>query len=888
MIRTVEKLQYDFRGPFMNAAVAPLKVPVGMLGRLVGADGRYPGCLRKFYGMDEVVDLVDVTTTSSLATVDDYDGVSFFRCIAFQKRTTTDIYRGFVVRWDKYDNNNKEQVNLVWTIDNGTNWAGLEIWAGASSGTLITSTTEMWCEVDGPYLYVCAAGQSPKTIYYDGSNLVAVDMGPGAYSAELAVLTDDDTAAVDSSYNLRGNGTYQVAWRFYDSKRGIYSALSAPLTVTLDLMKTTKATGGISFNIGGSDSGLMVAGDIITINSRNYEYIDSGPHVTIAAAGAATIAAHAIALAGAINGDSSAVVTARAEDTSVLLESKIRGSTGNGYNLSVTETGSDLTASGTYLTGGGVSTSEPEEHCKAVLSFPLDDAVITSSTWAKFEVLFDTVDVFRTIDLGTGATATQGAVFYLEQTLDKATYWVDENTWDAVNVTLGSKVDEALPFQTMYNPEIDIVKSPPASGTIGRYQDITFMADVWGTTTRGVDTVHSSMEHESGEYFSTYNIRKGTVERGSPLRYQVAGDSMFVLSPGGITHVYKSAKAKPLQFVDLHEKRGLAGKEAAHTAGNSVFMVTNLGLVMLSGSNGNMGQISTANRILSIDWVNDLSTIKSAYDSLMDTSFFLHPGDSEMLQICHSTQAVSMLEGANFVGASSGLDIPTGLDVRAHFVTKTGLVVIPDLDEGGSGSMWALSSSYTLDGTTTTASAGGTHILDSGATFHADMVGALAYMTSGANAGLARRITAMASGDLTVSAFPNAIALGDRYSISPVPFSVRCWPLQDPDPRVLDEAFKRWKMVSVSLKVTDLGGFTGNDNDIWRLGTYRNGASSLTSGTSELDVSANPADSVASLVAAGIDVEPYIEQIACGVTFELTAAEIGVKMADSRDDAASA
>ena len=875
VMRTREYIEYGITGPFMNRSVPENQVPSGSFGELVGVDGRYNGCLRKFYGMKEALDIDDI---AGMGAIDTYDGPSFFKYVTFHKRGTSDTYRGFVVRWDKVDDNDNEQVDLVYTTD-GSSWATHEIWAQAGNG--ITNSLEMDCTTHEGFLYVAIDTKSPKTIYWDGAALTTVDMGPGTFSATLTALSTS-TDSVDSSYFLNGKGTYQIAWRFYDSTRGIYSALSDPVAITLDHEKLTKATGTISFNSGGGDSGLMVAGDIFTIGSRTYEYIDAGSDVTIAAASAATVAAHCTALADAINGDSSAVVTARAEAASVFLEATTRGSAGNSYTLSVAETGAntdDFTMSSTTLTGGGDSTSEAETNCKAVLDFPDNTVVLAGgTTFAAFDALYDKVDIFRTIDLGDSVTST-GAIFYLEQTIDMP---ANSGAWDSLQATIGTVLDEALPFLTQYNPEEDVVSSPPHSGTIGRYQGLTFMAQA--TSIRGgVDTLHSSPEHESAEYFSTFNDYRGTTEKGRPLRYMLAGDSMFILYPNAVTHVFQSAKTKPLQFIDLHRSRGLLGKQAAHTIGNSIFMVTGAGLMLLNGSDGSMGQISSVDRLLFDDWAGDLSTLESGYDTLMNTSYFLHPGDSEVLQIFHSTQSTNLLEGMNFVHMTSGPDVVDGKDVRAYFITDTGLIVVPDTDQSGSGTAWGLDNSYTVNGSTTGTDSK-TSIVDSGATFHADTIGSLLYCTDGDNAGVSREITAVPnSTTLTVTAFANNVATGDRYAVSPIPFKVRLWPLRDPDPRSMGEVFKRWVMVGASLKVRKLSGFTNNDNNKWRIGTYRNNGSSIEPGTTELVLDTNPADSAVSLNADGIDIELYIEQIAAGVSFELTNVEVTIMMTGNRD-----
>ncbi len=1104
VMRTKDTVKYSIAGPYMNRAVPPNRIAPGSFGELVGVDGRYDGCLRKFYGMTEVVDL-DATQ----AAIDTYDGPSFIQHVTFHKKGTADTIRGFVVRWDEGNDNTNEAVDLYYTTD-GSAWAEHAIVAQSGSG--ITSSTAMDCVVDGDYLFVAIEGVATKVVYWTGSAYTTKDAGPGAFSATLEALTSSSTA-VSSTFELRGDGVYQVAWRFYDSTRGIYSALSDPLTVTLDHLKTTKATGSINMNYLGGDSGLLQAGDVVQIGGVSYgvpgpglhlpfngtaggsitdssatghtinkngtaaivdyvgersawgtgalsldgdsDYLDVDDHAdwdvvgsntdnwtidlwvkhtdhvgtemyvcqvegaddywylyhvhgsgirfyvnsgasgiidtgfggeitdtnwhhvalckvaanygiyldgtqvahtndsdtdTFAGSlyvgatstpanffagnmddiritpvnafdaapvsgltdtftvpsgqhnygvtldGLTTITQYAVELARVINDDSNSVVAASSVGSGVvMLECVSRGSGGNTYTLTEAEAGSntdDIAVSGPTLGGGGVATEEPEEHCKATLDFPAHGSVVATLDYDDFAALFDTVDVFRTINLGTGATSTQGAIFYLEQTIGKATpNWSNSTEWDALQVTIGTKVDEALPFQTMYNPETDIVAAPPTSGTIGRYQDTTFMVQTLNPSSgTNLDTIHSSIEHGAADYFTTFNKRSGRYEEGRPLRYMIAGDSMYILCPNAVVHVYKSSKYRPLQFVVLHQNRGLAGKYAAHTVGNSIIMMGKTGVMMLNGSDGTMSGISAANRLVRDDWANDLSTLNSGYDSLLDCSFFLHPGDMEVLQIYHGSQSANVLEGADFKLMTSGPDVTTtNGDVRAYFITDTGRIVTPDVDQSGSGTMWGHTGTLTLNGTVTTiVTPDKTSVLDtSNANMNnADFIGCLLYMTTGDNAGVAREITAVAANDITVAAFANNIAAGDQYAISPVPFKVRLWPLRDPDPRGAAEAFSRWIMRAVGIKVRKLVGLTSNDNVSWRIGVYRNSDSSIESGTNAtvtLALNANPADSVAALDMDGIDVEPYIEFISSGTSFELTDAEIYVTLRGSKE-----
>jgi hypothetical protein len=269
----------------------------------------------------------------------------------------------------------------------------------------------------------------------------------------------------------------------------------------------------------------------------------------------------------------------------------------------------------------------------------------------------------------------------------------------------------------------------------------------------------------------------------------------------------------------------------------------------------------------------------------MNASFFLNPTRREMIVLWHSTQVCSMLDGANFVAATSGPDIATGKNDRAFFVTATGLIVSPDNLESGSGTMWDLSNSYSLNGTATATSA--TTLTDANATLNADMVGARLYMVTGDNAGDSQEIATINNTTKVFtfgSNFDNDIATGDTYAVSPVPVSLRAWALQHEEL----SRFNRWITSGVALKVRRLlETFDNNPNNKWRVGAYRNGGTSIESTVAYPSVSSNPADSAEALNVEGIDLEPYIEQIASGVKFELTDAEFAVNYTDSRNVSAS-
>jgi hypothetical protein len=193
--------------------------------------------------------------------------------------------------------------------------------------------------------------------------------------------------------------------------------------------------------------------------------------------------------------------------------------------------------------------------------------------------------------------------------------------------------------------------------------------------------------------------------------------------------------------------------------------------------------------------------------------------------------------------------------------------------------MWDISDSYTLNGTATATSA--TTLTDDNATLNDDMVGTKLYIVSGGNAGLGREIATINNTTKVITftaSFPNDITTGDRYAVSPVPFSLRAWPLQAPEL----SKFNRWIITGTALKVRELSGFDGNVNNKWRVGVYRNSGAALESTVTYPDMDSNPSESAEELNVDGVDLEPYIELISSGVQFELTDAEFPVSLTDSR------
>lgn len=874
-------IHYNIAGPFMNRAVPENQVGIGALSYLAGADPRIISGIRKFPGMRGVL---DISPDASDDVPYDNAGVDFIQHVIIEKRTTSTVWYGFVVRYNDSSGTGDMAVSLYYTVDNGSTWAVKAIYSSDD----VSEDDRISCAVKDGFLLVAVDGQIPKVLYWSGSAITVSDAGPGAFADELDVMVGA-VATRDSSYYLYGRGVYQVAYRFYSSVRGIYSRLSAPYTITVDIEQETKAEATITF------SGQVVDTDDITINGRVYEFDDNASttgDVDVDISGHSSKEEDAEALRDAINGDLSAIVIASLDGAVVTITSKARGDAGNQYTLTETDAGSKMALSGSVLAGGGVSTGHYDENCKAVVEFPNDSTLPAGMKFANFtaNTLFDKVEVFRSIDLGHSGIASQ-AIMYLEQTLDMP---ANAGLWDSLQATIGTVRDEALPFYTQYDSEKDIVKALPTGGVVARYGGRTFMANpVLGDNSS--DVSHSSAEHTSPEYFTTYNTYKGDKELGTPVMAIPAGSSLIVLYTNALLHVFSSSRAGPLRYVPLHIGKGITSIGGAHAVGNSIFMLSSLGLLKLDTVSGELGHIRMADRLVSDDWLSNIDSISSAYDSVMNTSYFLNPATAEILQLCHSTQSISMLEGAAFTWCTHGADIADGGEVRAYFITSRGIVVTPDIAGAGSGTMIDVASGKTINGTLTGLDAGNKYIIDTASTFpsaaRSIWKGQYVYLTSGNSAGEKREIAAIDNGNhrLTLATNFTAAAVGDTYAISPVPVRIRLPRLSVSNSegvrgggRVVDDTqFERSTLVGLSMKTRRSAGF-GSINNQWRCGAYRNSKASIESVTAYANVDDNPSDSVAAFTVDGVDVEPYLEQISSGTSFELTDVLAHVIMNESR------
>lgn len=215
-------VEYPIMGPYMDTSVPEVALNPGSLGYLAGVDPRFKGGLVSFPGL---AFLKDIGTTSV---------ITHFRIVCFAKKDSTSVYWGYLYCAGG------TSLNLTITTD-GANYTNSVVY---SEGVVNSSMID--CYVNKDTLYVAMRGSAVKACFYSSlaSTFLVVDMGPGTTFGSSDLMTKPVLGALGSSteqYLVQG-ATYQAAYRFYSSERGIYSALSQPTTISVPKGETGDRT----------------------------------------------------------------------------------------------------------------------------------------------------------------------------------------------------------------------------------------------------------------------------------------------------------------------------------------------------------------------------------------------------------------------------------------------------------------------------------------------------------------------------------------------------------------------------------------------------------------------------------------------------------------------
>ena len=511
-------------------------------------------------------------------------------------------------------------------------------------------------------------------------------------------------------------------------------------------------------------------------------------------------------------------------------------------------------------------------------------AKVRVTTSGTVPTQYDRIILYRTISATVVGNSYEGGLLYKERILTN-TAWATGEDGTANSAYVGVLRDNEVSMQDRYDPWADEAAVPPYSGAISCYQGMTLMAEAADSVTGGAGFRWSAPHIYNPENLPASQQYRPDVSDGAIVRFIEAGDAIFAFTANIVYRIQKTGGQ--ITIARMHYGRGITAPFAGHGVGRDTVYLSPSGLTILDGVSGNAQEVGAVDRIILNEWYSTLSNVHSAFDAKMAVSFFGNTSTKTAICLWHGGLTTGVLEDWDFRGITSGPLPTTGGIIRAVVISPRGVVLTPDCDRTGTFTMNGITASKTLNGTATSGST--TNLTDTAATFDSTMVGAYLHMLSGLNAGTSQIISAIVSTTgLTTAAFTNANAVGDRYTVSPVPFKLRLWPVPVVDDTLkVQDGFLRRVLKGMGVHTVGVTGYTDTayskqaTNALWTLGAYRQAATTLAT-SAMVAMGLDPSDSHVAFSIDGTLIEPAIELTCSGVDFELTNVEVIGTMGNSR------
>jgi hypothetical protein len=499
---------------------------------------------------------------------------------------------------------------------------------------------------------------------------------------------------------------------------------------------------------------------------------------------------------------------------------------------------------------------------------------------------FDTIKIYRTLNLRSPFDTYQGGIFFLEQT---ASY--DGTGIQSYNVGLLHNTE--LVQQEIYDPYADPVTLPPQSGAAIMYENSVFAAQD-PSINGGVGFVWSAPNKVAPESFGSQYQYNGRPEDGLIMNWVAAGDNIFGVTSSVIYKVRKvGAQVSVTRFLN---DRGPVGIHAMASFDRDIMILSRQGLIMINGETGASSLFVNLSGFFRDEWTGTLAMVQMAYDSEMGCTFIHDRDQEEMICVWDATRAVTLLKNCPYQAISEGPVISPGIEPASFhgffeseqkraYIFSGDEVLFPDARGDGNGTMeGTFEPTLTLQGIANLGSFTG--LEDDDATFiSVNLVGRRIYVTTGDNQGLYKKIlTVDSSTQLTLSGgtmVSDDWPAGAGYSIDPVIFEVELAPVkvgpEKPDP------FMRKVVNTIELAVATLAGnVTELGGNLFNVGFYRNGSTTLEA-LKTIPITTFQPDSCARTEVDGYTLIPSITQISSNTMFELTHVNVRGTITESLD-----
>jgi len=206
--------EYPLIGPFMDAGGSLVNLKDGFFSKLVGVDGRYQRCIRKFLGFQFAFwgltgGFLDRNTLTP--------NLKFFNILRDKLSGGTEVRRCSLY--------GKATIRSQAIEDAGASASG------AGTLTLTDWNADTDVAANGRFTYCFSEGETPR-VWSDPPAAVVTteDLGPTAFAATMTAPTAGAPSDEDGYLSFRG--TYDIAYRWVHPVRGVASDLSPRLSYT--------------------------------------------------------------------------------------------------------------------------------------------------------------------------------------------------------------------------------------------------------------------------------------------------------------------------------------------------------------------------------------------------------------------------------------------------------------------------------------------------------------------------------------------------------------------------------------------------------------------------------------------------------------------------------
>ncbi len=846
---------YDFALPALDVQRDFRTQQPGRFSRLIGVDGRYSGRLKRFPGWKKVaaLTLTDPDEGNAAITLGGFDGLTLprpFMPFAIQKGASgSSIIRGVLFLGESAGSTKL----YAYFSDNGGALAVREV---HDFGTTTLRPAVLDVTMDQQLLYIVGEdtatppGRIELLARYTGSDNHWKSASWDSISPPVLSITDSNTRTLFSTDSdaapaetkpghLEAGEPYGLAYRFVFPEQGFVGALSAPQEFSVADTAVSIAAGHSIFPAARhiflpplslpSGYGNIFSRAIVQVFRTPWREIDvAGARGGLFLEAEWEIPRETDTSPMTSNFDPSTDLT----DTQVTPDSDIAG-----WNLAKGDT--------IYLQvpvktndAADISASAPD------FGFAIYRRTVTDFT-AIGGAGADTI----TFDQGVRPSALSiatGGVLWISKTGDgsdstgvlqdpaaggssRPIYvgWRPEISSDAgenftVPDTPRGLDDDALILQpNLRSDEFSTfaAKGNPRAKFIHEYENI-FIRVTTGSKEAG--------GHEVLRWGFTSKPRKGLMpvlnrRRLTDLTDRIEGlikadPFLVVLLNNGLLRIHKSGER--LAVDPIHNRFGSAAFKSAVVVGTNLYIASETGILLVDLTTGQVDSLNATQPFfiegvsgdgVSGDWRGDLSSIEGAYDAQLGALMFLNTVKSELLIIWLNYGVFTHMIDVPFDRLITSGNLQSGGLRRALFFNDTAAKFYEISADRSADSRTTFSyeddgtetsADLSYNGTTTSASAG--KLIDSTATFHAEMVGHFVRVRQSDGVWKRAKITARDSGtQLAIDA--DIAASGLVYAVGGIPMQFTAWPLSgNPEQPVLD-LFSVKKVTAMGAAVAGVG-----------------------------------------------------------------------------------